>query len=419
MKKFKKKTILIIVISLIVVSLVSIATAKTVMKPKNDGNISVKTTKIQKQDIESNIVTSGTVVSKEVKQITSDITGKIKEVLVEEGEKVKKNQVLLKLDSSDIEYRLKKAEIDLQIAKDKLEELRKEDRANLETIFKNSEIKYNDELRNYKDQKSLNEAGAISKEELEKAKSNMQRAKNDYELAKKKYEDAENQSEIKIQEKRIKALEIEIKKHKEDLEKSDIISPIEGTVTDAEALELNVIGENTILFIIQDIDNLEVTTNISEYDISKINIGQVVKITGEGVGDKEYEGIVKYISPNAEIDRNGQSTETVVEVKIEIKDKNTGFKPNFSANIEINTAKKKDALIVPYEVLYSEKDGTKVIFTVEDGKAKRNVIETGIESDMVVEVMGESIKEGDMVILSPNEGIKDGTVVDVNRGMKE
>ncbi len=145
----------------------------------------------------------------------------------------------------------------------------------------------------------------------------------------------------------------------------------------------------------------------------------MVKVTGEGVKDKEYRGIVEYISPNAITNRNGQSTETIVEVKIGIEDKDTEFKPNFSANVEINTAKKEEILVVPYEAIYSSKDGKKIIYTIENNKAKENVITTGIEGDLVLEVIGEGLNEGQEVILNPTENIKDGVELNVSKEMKE
>lgn len=418
MARLKKKTLLISFVVIVVIFFISFATVKAI-KSKNNKGIPVKTAKIEKQDIKSNIFTSGVVVSKEERQVASDLTRKVIEILVEEGDKVTKGQMLAKLDASELEYQLKDAEINLEISKDKLQQLSKQDKASLETTFKNAEIFYNELLKNYEDKKSLYEAGAISKNDLNTAKSSMERAYNEYILAKKNYENADDLSEIRIQEKQIKALELRIAKIKEDIEKTNITSPIDGTITKVNASELSIVSPNMVLFNIQDIENLEVVTNISEYDISKVKLGQLVKITGDGIGKEEYEGVIKYISPHAESIRNGQSTETVVEVKIDIKDKDTEFKPNFTANIEINTANKKGVLVVPYEAIYTNKDGTKSIFIVEDDKAKKINIETGIEGDMVVEVIGEGFKEGDLVILNPTEKIEDGSSVKVNRGSKE
>ncbi len=417
MAKIRRKKMIIISVTIVAVFFISIATVGAI-KSKDDGGIPVKTTEIKKQDIESNIITSGTVISKEERNITSDLSGKVKEILVEEGEKVKKGQLLAKLDSRDLEHDLQQAKINLEIAQGELEQLKSEDMMEFEINYKNAEIEYNDAVDEYEDQKLLYEVGGVSKSELEDAKSMMDRQYNNYILAKKNYEDVCNTYEIEVQEKRIQGAELNIKKYQEDLENSIIRSPIDGTVVDKKVSELDVVSSSTEMFVIQDTDNLEVVTDISEYDISEVKIGQRVKVTGEGVGDKEYGGIVKYISPNAVTIKNGSSTETIVEVKIEIKDKNTEFKPNFSADIEINTAQKNGALVLPYEAIYSDKDSTKVIYLVENNKAKRTVVETGIEGDMVVEILGENLKENDKVILNPTEMIKDGVEVKVDEGMK-
>lgn len=369
MGKFKKKTIFIILAVLVVVAVVSLATVNA-MKSKQQTGVPVKTVDIIKQDIISNIFTSGTVISKEEREITSDISGKVREIVVEEGMRVKKGDILARLDSDELQYELKQSEIKLEVAKDKLNQLRKEDRSNLETSYKNTKIEYNDAKKNYEDKKSLFDAGVVSKKDLDEAKSSMQTAYNDYALAKKKYDDADSLGEIRIQEKEVRVMELDIDKNKSDIEKTNIISPIDGTVTEVNISELAVVGSSTLMFRIQDTENLEVVTNISEYDIGRIKTGQSVKVTCDGAKNKEYKGTVVYISPNAVIEKNGQGSETAVKVKIDINDKNTQFKPNFSANVEINTANTKDALVVPYESIYEDKDGTRCIYIVKDDKAQ-------------------------------------------------
>ncbi|MCT4566339.1 MAG: efflux RND transporter periplasmic adaptor subunit [Maledivibacter sp.] len=416
MGKFKKKTIFIILAVLVVVAVVSLATVNA-MKSKQQTGVDVKTVDIIKQDIISNIFTSGTVISKEEREITSDISGKVREIVVEEGMRVKKGDILARLDSDELQYELKQSEIKLEVAKDKLNQLRKEDRSNLETSYKNTKIEYNDAKKNYEDKKSLFDAGVVSKKDLDEAKSAMQTAYNDYALAKKKYDDADSLGEIRIQEKEVRVMELDIDKNKSDIEKTNIISPIDGTVIEVNISELAVVGSSTLMFRIQDTENLEVVTNISEYDIGRIKTGQSVKVTCDGAKNKEYKGTVAYISPNAVIEKNGQGSETAVKVKIDINDKNTQFKPNFSANVEINTANTKDALVVPYESIYEDKDGTKCIYIVKDDKAQKCVVETGIEGDMLVEIKGDGFKEKDLVISDPTERIKDGIEVKVNKGI--
>lgn len=242
----------------------------------------------------------------------------------------------------------------------------------------------------------------------------MERARNDYLYSKKKYEDADNLSEVRMQEKEIRVMELNINKKKSDTEKTNILSPIDGTITEKKVSDLSVVDSYTLMFKIEDTESLEVVTNISEYDIGKIKLGQTVKITNDGMGMKEYKGTVTYIAPNAFIDENGQSTETVVKVKIDIDDKNTEFKPNFTANVEINTANKKDVLVLPHEAIFTEKDGSKCIFVIEGGKAKKKVVQTGIEGDMIIEIISDDLKEEDVVILNPTEKIKDGASVNAN-----
>ena len=131
---------------------------------------------------------------------------------------------------------------------------------------------------------------------------------------------------------------------------------------------------------------------------------------------KVYEGKVKYVGSIAKQIDAGQGKESVVEIKVDLENNDEFLKPGFSAKLDILTEKKDDVLTVPYEAIFTKKNGEKVIFIVKDGKAKEQKIETGIESDFSLEIIGD-VKEEDEVILNPTEDIKDGDSVIVDKVM--
>ena len=108
---------------------------------------------------------------------------------------------------------------------------------------------------------------------------------------------------------------------------------------------------------------------------------------------------------------NGQSTETVVKIKMAINEKNTKFKPNFSANVEIQTAAIDNALTIPYESIYTTKEGEKLVFVVKDGMLSERKVKTGVEGDLVVEVIGSVLEDQEVIVLNPTEDLKDGAKV--------
>lgn len=173
------------------------------------------------------------------------------------------------------------------------------------------------------------------------------------------------------------------------------------------------------LFIIEDTDSLEIEVGIGEYDISEIQLGQKVKVTGEAFKGKEIDGTVSFIAPSATIVPTGTGKETQVTVKIDIPNADNYLKPGFTANVAINTAHKKEALVLPYETVYEKKDGTKVVFKVEDNKLKEVPISIGIQGDLKQEVISSDIKLGDKIVTNPTEKLHDGLEVSISNSTGE
>jgi multidrug resistance efflux pump len=75
------------------------------------------------------------------------------------------------------------------------------------------------------------------------------------------------------------------------------------------------------MFVVEDLQNLKMNVKISEYDISKIQVGQKVTITAEVLGDDSVQGIVSRISPTGE-QKDTTSTEMVIPVQIDVNKEN-------------------------------------------------------------------------------------------------
>jgi len=226
-------------------------------------------------------------------------------------------------------------------------------------------------------------------------------------------ENDDTKSSIELQRKNVELQEINLKAQREALEQSIIKSPMDGTIVALNARVGIPATSATPLFVIDDITNLEIEVNISEYDINSIKLGQKVDITGEAFKDKKIKGTVAYIAPAATIMNTNTGRETNVTIKIDIHNTDDYLKPGFSANASINTAHKKDVLVLPYETVYEKKDGTKVVFKVEDNKLKEIPIKIGIMGDLKQEIISDQIKLGDKIVINPTDKMKDGMDVSI------
>lgn len=433
MTKSKKKKVLIIIFIILAVGIIGAGVVKAVNK--QDKGAFVNIAEVGKEEkFTSEIVCDGIIKSREQQNVISSLPYTISEVSVKEGDVVSEGDVLAKLDTSDLEYKIKIAEIDLAIEKERLKSLEEgledvTDTFDLEKNLENAKLTYKNAKKKYENSKELLEAGAVSELQLQSDNLAMITAKNNLEIAENKIKDIENNEDkttndiktnIELQKKNVNIKELNLKSQKEALEKSIIKSPMDGTIVLSNAKVGIPASSLTPMFTIDDTDNLNIEVSINEYDINSIEVGQRATITGEAFKKHKLKGEVSYIAPVATVIRSSSGQENNIKVQIDIINPNEFIKPGFSAEVNINTNEKKDALVVPYEVLYKKKDGSTVVFKAVDNKAKEVPVELGIEGDLKVELISSELAEGDVLILNPNENTKDGMLIEYsNKGDSE
>jgi HlyD family secretion protein len=263
--------------------------------------------------------------------------------------------------------------------------------------------------QDYLNAQTLYEGGAISQHELAQYKVAYDEAYHAYTAA--VSAQGADQTNHKIL-----ALELESSKNTlDDLlklkAKSMIKAPINGTITTIGVEPYDLITTGTVVAQIETTDDLEIETYIGEYDINKVQVGQPVKITGYGVGDSVYEGTVTFVGSSAEVQSVGQSTERSVLVKLDIEGE-TAFKPNFTADVDIEVAKSGDALTVPYEAV-AYREGQNYVFTVSDDIAHIVPVELGVEGEILIEVKSDTLQDGDVIVLDPPIELEDGNAVSI------
>lgn len=380
----------------------------------------VTTVKVTDEEIYSEIVTNGILKSKNRVEVVTSLPYTIENIFFDEGDRVNTGDKLLNLNTKDLKYQIKTQELNLSLEKEILNNMEKEtDTYELEKSVENSKITYENSKENYEKSKELYKAGAISKSKLETDKSNYIKAKNNYEVQKNKLvevKDENSNNNIDTQKKKIELQKVELESSEMKLKEADITSPITGTIVMTNAKIGALAAQSNPLYIIEDTDNLEIEVKINEYDISDIKVGQSVTITGDAFRNKEFQGVIEYISPIAENVVSNSGTETNIAVKVAISNKDYELKPGYTAQVIIETGREKSALVVPYEALYRKKDGVTVVFRDEDGIAKEIPVDIGIEGDTTVQIISDEIKKDDYVILNPTENIKDGEKVQSSKG---
>ena len=205
------------------------------------------------------------------------------------------------------------------------------------------------------------------------------------------------------------------------LDESIIAAPADGIVTAVYAVEGSY--ANGIMFVIEDMNNLKVTSSVKEFDIIGIEKGEDVIIRSSALGNEEFDGVVTKVSPVTEKSADGSTVENgSYGIEVAVSDEDTGLLIGMSAKLSIITEEKSDIFSVRYDMLSTDEEGNDVIYAAEKNGdsyvVKQIPVTLGIETDSEVEISGEGLEEG-MYIIEDVDYVSDGMTVMLRNGSTE
>ena len=437
----------VIVIAVVIALIAGTVYYKKSNAPNTDIGSMVSTTPIIKGDIQDSISLRAPLEGTESAEIVSRLHYEVLQLNVKEGDRVKKGQVLAVLDSDTLKKDIKRAEDQLALAKVESNEASSRSAQNVElakaqledklkdqqTAYEKAVLDRDEAKRKYDNLKTLVDAGVETEESLKEIKNTYESAQqivDSYTVENGKV--VATEADLKSIEnsgdnsagsraKSIAMLQTELNNKRQDLEECQITSPIDGTITRVN-IKLGRFADDTDddkpMFVVENIDQLEMEILISEYDIGKIEIGQTATITADILKDEFVEGIVDRISPTGE--EKAGSTERVIPTTVRITGDTKGLIAGINAKAEILIAESKDTLILPLECLQQNPDGTISVLRVNsENKIEVIPVTTGIENDLNVEIFSDMLQEGDNIVVSPTPDLTEGTAVTTPEMMQQ
>lgn len=333
-----------------------------------------RTVTVERGDIVVKVTESGRVEPVTSVDVKSEMAGEVKKLFVEEGDTVRAGEplALIQQESSQAQQvaqaraSLERAKLDLERAERDLER-----------------------------QRALYKRGFVAKKAVEDAEEAHRKAEIQYELTKRQlWLVLGGMGSIPE-----RALE------DTSLETILIRAPISGVVTSLNVEEGEMItsgtraymGGGTTLMTIADLSRMVVKVDINEVDVTKVKVGQEVRIGFDAIRGKVYHGRVKKIAPAGTLKGNV----VVYPVEVEITDLDGRIRPGMTADLDIIVGEARDVLCVPKEAVRRRGGRTGVLVLV-DGRPVPRPVELGLEDDVKVEIRS-GLGEGDKVVVLEEE----------------
>ncbi len=364
---------------------------------------------LEKGTVQNRLTVTGPISGTDSVDVVSNLHAEVLELKVKEGERVEKDQLLAVVDSSDLEKEVEIAQNAYNLAVVTKKEKQKEAEAGFAKAMQDCQA-----AKNALDRTAvLVQAGdepAVNLEQARNTYADTVRQVNSFTLV------DGNPVADESYDLQIKNAEFELEKKKEALESAQIKSPIAGTVVRVNTK----IGQfadkpedEKPMFIIENLDQLELEIKISEYSIGKVELGQPVTIQADILNGGTVSGTVSAISPTGE-EKGGGSTERVIPTTISITEENTRLIAGITARAEIILEEAEDTFVLPSSAILQNEDGTLYVQKVENQVIHWIPVETGVEGDIHVQVIPtdpDALSEGDTIVTTASSLYGDGMEV--------
>ena len=324
------------------------------------------------------LTASGYVVARRKAVVSAKIQGRLADLRVEEGDRVREGELIARLESNDYQAQVQRAQALLQRAEADLAE--------------------NERLQRQAEE--LARQNIASRDQVDVA-----------------------ESRVRMAQAAMAQARAEIGFAQAQMQNTRILAPFTGTVVKkmAEVGEsvapippgVNLSTSSGAIVALADLDTLEVEADVSESNVGKLGPEQPAEVTVEAFPDRRYRAVLRQIIPTAD------RTKATVQVKVTILEKDPQLRPEMSAKVQFEEPKAAPAegapsapvVTIPSDAL-ARRDGKPVVFEVVDGRAQmRSVVAAGERQGRVVVKTG--LLGTETLVARPPETLKHGDAVTV------
>ncbi|MFI4975223.1 MAG: efflux RND transporter periplasmic adaptor subunit [Caulobacterales bacterium] len=336
---------------------------------------------------------SGYVVARREATVSSKITGKVLEVLIEEGQRVRAGQVIARLDDSNVRAAVNEARAQVAAA---------------EASLKVAQTSVESAGPRYQRSQRLHTAGYLSDQDVEDAKATFDTARYTLELDQRQAQ--------------VARAALEVARRSED--DTVVRAPFSGVVTVKAAQPGEMVSPisagggftRTGIGTIVDMDSLEVEVDVAESFINRVSQGMPATVKLNAYPEWEIPAEVIAVIPTAD------RSKATVSVRVGFKTKDPRIVPEMGAHVaflgpaQTASGPNDRSVIVPPDAVVTEDSGQPVVFVIADGKAERHAVRLGDHGPQG-QVVVAGLAPGDVVAVEGADKLKDGVGVRVTKQM--
>lgn len=412
----KKKTgkmgkVLILLVALMALGILTGCSGSKPTAAVDEKYIAVEVEAVGKKTLVNTAVLSGKVSSDTDVSVIPKVPGKVMSVNVKVGDTVNKGAVLLTLDASDIQKQVDTMRATLQSAEAgyvKNKEQWEIAKSSLERTKLLASDKIANAQRDLANIKTLYDAGAVAKTQLDQAELGLKELESTYAAQIEQLEAQSSNSSLQVAEAQFNQAQVGYNQALDTLDKAVVTAPVDGIVSQVHVTVGNMASSAQAALSLTSADNLYSSISVPGDLVNRLDKKKAVKVTVSSVSRQDFEGTIDNISPSAD------PKTQLYPLKVLIQNLNGMIKPGMFAKVELTTEEKADVMAVKSEAVVLKNEKT-IVYVVQEDKAVAKEVVTGLDTGVDIEIL-QGLDQGDQVIIKGQTLVDEGHKVKVVGG---
>jgi HlyD family secretion protein len=366
-------------------------------------------TRVHRETLVSNLMTNGKVEPIEWQDVRVDNQGLVARVPVKEGQRVAAGALIALLSEPGLKEELEEAEAREASAKANLQTLtaggRSSELAKIDSDLISIHAEHDQDLREYNSLHRLQEKQAATVMEVEVAHEKLRQAELEIAALEKHRAAIVSKEDVAAGKARVDETAASVRLAQAHLGQGAIHAPSSGVVYSLPARPGLFLNAGDLVASVGNIDHLRVRVYVDEPELGRVQVGQPVKITWDGLSGRSWQGVVE----KRPVEIVPLGTRQVGEVQVTIDNPNHDLVPGTNINAEIRTNVVENALTIPKETMHREY-GVVGVYLLQDDRVVWRPVKVGAASVTRAQIV-QGLKDDDAVALPSDRAMKSGDAV--------
>jgi HlyD family secretion protein len=353
-------------------------------------------------DLVQTVVASGRIMTPQRVSIGAVITERVARIPVEEGQSVRRGEVLIELDDTDERAALAQAQASVAQAEAKLRQLREVALPAAEQGLAQAQANSLQARQAYDRTKTLQERGFIGQSQLDDARRNLDVAESQLRAARLQVQtNGPAGSDFALARTALDQAHANLRSAQAKLEQTVLHAPVDGVLIARSVEAGNVVQAGKELMLLAPGGETQVVVEIDERNLAQLALGQKALGSADAFPGQRFAAELVYINPGIDALRGS------VEVKLKVANPPAFLRQDMTASVDIEVAQRADTVIVPTEAVRDATGREPWVLVIRGWRAVRQPVKLGLRGDNRIEVL-EGVEPGDELIPATNGLVKTG-----------